>query len=82
MTDTRTDSCSLVENELSRVIAKFTAVQGHSNRVLSDVTDSFEGLQAALNEGELLSNFINCLRSENVGGSSTFHDFSDIKKNC
>lgn len=47
------DSCSLVENELSRVIAKFTAIQGHSNRVLNDVTASFEGLQAALNESEL-----------------------------
>lgn len=83
MTDTRTDSCSLVENELSRVIAKFTAVQGHSNRVLGDVTASFEGLQAALNEGNFLSNSIHCLRSENLGGSSTFHGFSDIqKKNC
>lgn len=47
-----TDSCSLVENELTRVIEKFTAIQGHSNMVLSDVTDSFEGLQAALNEGK------------------------------
>lgn len=45
-----TDSCSLVENELARVITKFTAIQGHSNKVLTDVTDSFEGLQAALNE--------------------------------
>lgn len=47
-----TDSCTLVENELSRVIDKFTAIQGHSNRVLNDVTASFEALQTALNESE------------------------------
>lgn len=72
MTETKTDSCTLVENELSRVIAKFTAVQEHSNMVLNDVTSSFEGLQAAISEGECL-NLLNCLRSENLGGSSTFH---------
>lgn len=78
------EQCTLVENDLSRVIAKFTAIQGHSNRVLSDVTASFEGLQAALNDCKFLSNLIYCLRSENLGGSSTFHGFSDIqkKKNC
>lgn len=75
-----TDSCSLVENELSRVLAKFTTIQGHSNMVLSDVTASFEGLQAALNESKYLFSFIHCLRSENLGGSSTFHGFSDIQK--
>ncbi|KAG4072618.1 hypothetical protein HA402_004707 [Bradysia odoriphaga] len=45
-----TDSCALVDNELSRVISKFTAIQGHSNRVLDDVTASFEGLQGALSQ--------------------------------
>lgn len=53
-----TDSCALVDNELSRVISKFTAIQGHSNRVLDDVTASFEGLQGALSQSEFLSTFI------------------------
>lgn len=52
------DACTLVENELSRVIDKFTAIQGHSNRVLNDVTASFEGIQSALNESKFL--FIVC----------------------
>lgn len=74
-----TDPCLLVETELSRVIDKFTAIHGHSNMVLHDVTASFEELQAALNEGKCLANFICCLCSKNLGGSSTFHGFSDIK---
>lgn len=49
-----TDSCALVDNELSRVISKFTAMHGHSNRVLDEVAASFEDLQGALNQSEFL----------------------------
>ncbi|KAJ6646874.1 E3 ubiquitin-protein ligase RMND5A [Pseudolycoriella hygida] len=44
------DCCMMVDVELTKVLDKFTAMQGHTNRVLSDVTASFEGFQAALNE--------------------------------
>lgn len=45
------DSCGAVDKELERVITKFTAIRGHSERVLNDVTTHFEELKASIGEG-------------------------------
>lgn len=47
------DSCGAVDKELERVITKFTAIRGHSERVLNDVTTHFEELKASIGEGKI-----------------------------
>lgn len=46
------NSCAAVEKELERVITKFTAIRGHSERVLNDVTSQFEELKSSIDEGK------------------------------
>lgn len=48
----KNDSCSAVEKELERVLSKFTAIRGHSERMLTDVTKEFEELKSALEAGQ------------------------------
>lgn len=45
------NSCGAVEKELERVITKFTAIRGHSERVLNDVGVHFDDLKESINEG-------------------------------
>lgn len=47
----KTDSCGAVDKELERVLTKFTAIRGHSERMLSDVTKDFEDIKSAIEAG-------------------------------
>lgn len=47
------NSCGgAVEKELERVITKFTAIRGHSERVLNDVAKHFDDLKQSIDEGK------------------------------
>lgn len=45
------ESCSAVERELDRVIAKFTDIREDSENVISDVTNLFDSLKDTLTDG-------------------------------
>lgn len=47
------NSCGAVEKELERVITKFTAIRGHSERVLNDVGVHLDDLKESINEGKI-----------------------------
>lgn len=46
------DACEAVDNELLRVISKFSGVHEHAKRMLGDVTKNFEDLKSSIAEGE------------------------------
>lgn len=45
------DACEAVEEELQRVITKFSGVHEHARRMLGDVTKNFEDLRSSIIQG-------------------------------
>lgn len=48
------EGCAAVENELERILAKFTAIGEHSDRVIKDVMLNIEEIKGVLSDGKLL----------------------------
>lgn len=48
------ESCAAVEKEVDKVITKFSSINEHSQRVLSDVTTFIEQLRKSIAEGGFL----------------------------
>lgn len=48
------ESCSAVEKEVDKVINKFSAMNDHSQRVISDVIVLIEKLRSSIAEGKFM----------------------------
>lgn len=48
------DACNAVEEEVDKILLKFTGIKEHADRVLSDVTNHIESLKKEMDECKLL----------------------------
>ena len=48
------DACNAVEEEVDKILLKFTGIKEHADRVLSDVTNHIEALKREIDSCKLL----------------------------
>lgn len=46
------DACNAVEEEIDKILQKFTGIKEHADRVLSDITNHVESLKKEMDECE------------------------------
>lgn len=56
------DACNAVEEEVDKILLKFTGIKEHADRVLSDITNHVESLKKEMDECKHLSPSIRILR--------------------